>query len=552
MNRIKVLPKDTIRKISSGELISKPFIILKELLENSLDAKSSLLKIYLKNKGMDLIKVVDNGFGIDKENLLMCIKNNSTNKIFFFEDLKNLNTFGFRGEALSNISSISEFYISSRYIKKKLGWLLYNDLNNTSKFYIKPVSHNIGTIVSVKNIYFNVPYKRNELFLYLNNEWLLIKKIINNFILCNYNTTFYIFNNNNLYNKYINNNNLRKRECIINRINSIYGKLINNFYVKIYEDYWYCYGYFLNFIKFKSIKLIFINNRIINNNNFLFSLFNNFITNYLNIKNLSYIFYFFIEYKYIDINICSNKNKISFLNNFNLYNSIYNNLLLFFKKYKYINKFKYNNDIKFNYNNFNNIKYYILKESNKDNYLQYFLFNFGKIINIINNKFLISLKDNYIIVSNLYSLFYYFNILILKYKFYNFIWTKKVYLLFKIKYFYSYINNDIINLLNKIGIYFIINKKKLNIIFIRIPLILQNLNFNKFLFNLNKFLSSKNNYSIISIIYWIKKYIYIYNTWNINNSIILVSNFCKIIKYIDFNKKVFKFFDLNYFLLYYI
>ncbi len=84
MSDIKILPYDTIKKISSGELVYKPFLILKELLENSLDAKSSFLKIYFKNKGMDLIKVVDNGLGISRNNLLMCIKNNSTNKIFFF------------------------------------------------------------------------------------------------------------------------------------------------------------------------------------------------------------------------------------------------------------------------------------------------------------------------------------------------------------------------------------------------------------------------------------------------------------------------------------
>ncbi len=545
MNNIKILPYSTINKISSGEIIYKPFLILKELLENSLDAKSSFLKIYFKNKGMKLIKVVDNGFGINKKNLLMCIKNNSTSKIFFFEDLYKLNSFGFRGQALSLISSICRFCISSNCINQNIGWSLFNDLNNFSKFYIKPISHNIGTIVSVKDIYINIPFNRNKLFLYLNYEWFLIKKFINNFILCNYNIKFNIFNNNKLFNSYFYNKN--KKESIINRIINIYGNINKKYYIDIFGDYWFCYGFFLLFNKFKIVKLIFINNRIISKDNFLFKVFNDFIINFLNFKKLSYIFYFFIDYKYININICPNKSKILFLNNIDLYNSIYKNLLFFFKKKKIFNL--YNSNI----NNLNLVKdvykeYYSLEKINNKNYLQFFIINFGKIISIINNKYLFSIKDNFIIISNLCSIFYYFNFLVIKYNFYNLIWTKKVLIIFSIDKLFININEYIINLLNKLGFYFIIDINQLIVKFFKIPLFLNNINFKKFLLDLDIFLFNKDNFKIINIIYWIKNFIFLYKNININESIILISNFCNIVNNIDFKIKIFKFLDLNDFL----
>ncbi len=421
--------------------------------------------------------------------------------------------------------------------------MLFNNYNNLSKFYIKPVSHNIGTIVSVKNIYLNIPFKRNKLFLCLNYEWLLIKKFINYFILCNYKISFNIFNNNKLINSYIYNV-LDKKNSIINRIINFYGNISKKYYVKIFGDYWYFYGFFLFFNKIKKINIIFINNRIINKDNFLFKVFNDFIFNIFNFKKLSYIFYFFIEYKYININICPSKSKILFLDNLKLYNSIYKNLLFYFKNNKLFNIFS--NDINyFNYNKNIFKNYYYFKELNNKNYLQFFLINLGKVINIINNKYLLSIKNNYILVSNLYYIFYYFNILVIKNKFYNLIWTKNILIIFSIDKLFININKYIINLLKNLGFYFIIDINELIVKFFKIPLFLNNFNLKKFLLNLDKFLYDKKNFNIINIIYWIKNFVFMYKNFNISESIILISNFFNIINNISFNKKIFRFFDLN-------
>ncbi len=556
MNIIKLLPEETIKKISAGEFINRPYLILKELIENSIDAKSDLISIYFINKGLDLIKIIDNGKGISKNDLLMCVKKNSTSKIFFFEDLNNLNSLGFRGEALYSISGISNLIISSKTLNSEIGWCLFNNLNNVLYFNIKPISHNLGTTVCVKNIYFNIPIKRKELFLYKNNEWLLIIKIINYFIICNYNISFYIYNESKLYRKFIILDSIKY--SILNRIKSIYGKkfIENNFYININNSFWHCNGFFfLNLNKFKkSIKIIFLNKRIISNKNFLFYIFNKFICDFLQKKNFSYILYFFIDNNYIDINICPDKSKIIFKNTIKLYNSLYNNLCVFFKKFKLSNIL--NDNKKLYFNNFNKVmyfnKYLNFNKINKKNYLQYFLFNFGKIINLFNNKYLISIKNNYLIFSNLYLIFYYFNNIVFKEKLYSLIWIKNILLIYNKNNIYNNININIISILYKLGIVIKYNNSYFKII--KIPLILFNLNFKKFLLSLNLFLYKIKNFKNIEIyiIYWLTNFVFVNNLFSINQSIILISNFCEIIKNINFKKKVFKIIDLSKFLFFLI
>ena len=100
--RIKILNDLMIRKIAAGEIIDNPSSVVKELLENSIDARSSCISVYLKKGGLESIRVKDNGVGIEKNDLFLSLRKHSTSKIYDTDGLNNIKTLGFRGEALSS------------------------------------------------------------------------------------------------------------------------------------------------------------------------------------------------------------------------------------------------------------------------------------------------------------------------------------------------------------------------------------------------------------------------------------------------------------------
>jgi len=119
---IKILSEETINKIAAGEVIERPANVVKELVENSLDAKGENLEIEIEGAGRSLIRVKDDGTGIEKEDLLKAYLRHSTSKISNFEDLSTLKTLGFRGEALASIAAVSNLVIQSHPKKSSSGW----------------------------------------------------------------------------------------------------------------------------------------------------------------------------------------------------------------------------------------------------------------------------------------------------------------------------------------------------------------------------------------------------------------------------------------------
>ena len=107
MNRIALLPSDVSQKIAAGEVIERPFSVVKELVENSLDAQATEIKVELVEGGKRLIRVTDNGHGMSRDDALLCFERHSTSKISTEADLDQIRTLGFRGEALPSISAVS-------------------------------------------------------------------------------------------------------------------------------------------------------------------------------------------------------------------------------------------------------------------------------------------------------------------------------------------------------------------------------------------------------------------------------------------------------------
>ena len=162
---INILSENVANQIAAGEVVQRPASVVKELLENSIDAKASEIKILVKEAGKTMIQVIDNGVGMSKRDVSICFDRHTTSKISEAKDLFNIKSKGFRGEALASISAISHVNL----ISKQTGVELANELeiHGSEIKSNKSTVSEIGTKISVKNLFFNIPARRN--FLKSNN-----------------------------------------------------------------------------------------------------------------------------------------------------------------------------------------------------------------------------------------------------------------------------------------------------------------------------------------------------------------------------------------------
>ena len=156
---IQVLPTQLVNQIAAGEVIERPASVVKELLENSLDAGAGLIEIDIEQGGKQRIRVRDNGVGISQDELPLALSRHATSKIASLEDLERVGSLGFRGEALPSIASVSRLQLSSCASSAASGWTLQGDGSDRA-FSTAPVAHPAGTTVDVRDLFFNTPARR--------------------------------------------------------------------------------------------------------------------------------------------------------------------------------------------------------------------------------------------------------------------------------------------------------------------------------------------------------------------------------------------------------
>ncbi len=173
--RIKILPEQIANKIAAGEVVQRPGSVVKELIENSIDAGATKIELIVKKAGKNLVQVVDDGIGMSEEDLLLSVQKHATSKIYAYEDLEAIKTLGFRGEALSSISAVSQVEIRTETRDDEIGTSIKFD--ETGNLVKDKGSFSKGTSVTVKNLFFNTPARRK----FLKTDATELKHIIDTF-----------------------------------------------------------------------------------------------------------------------------------------------------------------------------------------------------------------------------------------------------------------------------------------------------------------------------------------------------------------------------------
>jgi DNA mismatch repair protein MutL len=162
MTRIHLLSPQLANQIAAGEVVERPASVVKELLENSLDSGADRVELDIEQGGVKLIRLRDNGSGIDKADLPLALNRHATSKITLLEDLEAVASLGFRGEALASISSVSRLTLISRPPQQESGWAV-SAQGREMVAEIMPAAHPTGTTVEVRDLFFNTPARRKFL-----------------------------------------------------------------------------------------------------------------------------------------------------------------------------------------------------------------------------------------------------------------------------------------------------------------------------------------------------------------------------------------------------
>lgn len=192
MSKIHLMDEILANKIAAGEVVEKCVSVVKELVENSIDAKASIIKVELKDAGTQLIKVTDNGIGMDEEDSLMAFQRHATSKIIDESDLYRISTLGFRGEALPSIASVSN--VTLKTCSKNIGTIV--NISGGKVLSVTKGDARIGTIIEIKNLFYNTPARLKHIKS-LYSELANITEYMNKIAFSHPNIKFTLTNNDN-------------------------------------------------------------------------------------------------------------------------------------------------------------------------------------------------------------------------------------------------------------------------------------------------------------------------------------------------------------------
>ena len=315
---IEILPTNIANQIAAGEVVNRPASVVKELIENSIDAGAKNIELIIKDGGRTLIQVIDNGVGMNENDSQKCFLAHATSKIKTSNDLYELKTMGFRGEALASISSISHIELRTKQEDDILGTKIElegGDIKNMEK-----IACDKGCSIMVKNLFFNVPARRN----FLKSDAVENNHILNEFLhtaIIHHNISFTYYNDNKLIHR-VETSNFKKR------IVELFGQSYNERLIPISEEVneVKISGYIIkaNYVKKnRQEQFFFVNNRFIKNH-YLANAIDKAYQGMIAEKHYpSFFINLEVEPKNIDVNIHPTKTEVKFIDEKIIYALVY-------------------------------------------------------------------------------------------------------------------------------------------------------------------------------------------------------------------------------------
>ena len=308
MGIIRILDESVSNIIAAGEVVENPASMIKEMIENSLDAKATMIKIEVFKSGVD-VKISDNGIGMDKDDTLLSVERHATSKISKKEDVFNLKTYGFRGEALSSIAAVSKLTILTRTKDSSVGYKISSYGGVVRNF--EEVSKNVGTEVEVRDLFYNTP-ARKKFLRKTSTEYSKIREIVLKEALANSDVSFSL----DLDGK----KNLQTSgNGMENTILELFGKsVLKN--LKKFE-----YGYLGNVEILRSTKdflFTFVNNRYVKSLTIERAIIDGYYTKLMKGKYPFAIIFYNTDPKEIDVNVHPSKKIVKFSNDKIVYSEI--------------------------------------------------------------------------------------------------------------------------------------------------------------------------------------------------------------------------------------
>ena len=306
-NVITLLPDSVANQIAAGEVVQRPASIVKELLENAIDAKASFIKLIVKDAGKTLVQVIDNGMGMNPVDARMAFERHATSKIKIAEDLFKLHTKGFRGEALASIAAVAQVELKTKRNEDVVGQLIEIEGNKFIKQ--EECQTQTGSSFSVKNLFFNIPARRN----FLKDDAVELKHIIDEFervCLPHPNIHFQFYSNGNeIYNL--------PATTTIERISGLFNKTLQQKLVTIFEetDVVKIRGYIgkpENAKKRRGDQYFFVNDRFIKSPYLHHAVAEAYRDLISNDSHPAYYLFLEVNPQFIDINIHPTKTEIKF------------------------------------------------------------------------------------------------------------------------------------------------------------------------------------------------------------------------------------------------
>ncbi|NOX19145.1 MAG: DNA mismatch repair endonuclease MutL [Chlorobi bacterium] len=306
-NKIKILPDQIINKIAAGEVVQRPASVVKELMENAIDAGAENIELLVKRAGKALIQIVDDGAGMSEEDAVLSIQRHATSKIASYEDLEKIATLGFRGEALSSIASVSIFEIKTERKEDEFGVLLRKE--EDSEIIIEKGSFSKGTSVSVRNLFYNVPARRN----FMRSNSTELKHIIDTFnriTLSHPKISFKFWNDDDLILDY-------KAGVLEKRIQSVIADNITDAVVSVNEEteYFSVKGFIAKptFLKkSKGEQYLYINKRYVKSKSINHAVFSAYEHLLQRGDYPFFILYITLDPKHVDVNVHPQKLEVKF------------------------------------------------------------------------------------------------------------------------------------------------------------------------------------------------------------------------------------------------